>query len=81
MFKILVLFGVCLTAWFLFDRLVIEPSHMIRNAALAKVSKPRGYGGRSIRAQHQMFNSESLNPSSNQKALYDAFGKRFFNYE
>jgi len=82
MFQIIVLFGVCLTGWFLLDRIVIEPAHMIRQAANGRSRKgQRRREYEAVRISRQRYDSTSIEPAPNQKALYDAFGERFFKYE
>jgi hypothetical protein len=80
MFQIVVLFGVCLLGWFVLDRIVIEPSHMVRSATERSQSQRRRSRANDIRI-YQMYDSASIEPAKGQKALYDAFGKRFFDYE
>jgi len=79
MFSICVLFFVCLSFWFALDHYAIEPA--IRSAARRKHGKSvRGSPRREARV-YQVYDSECITPRREDKALYDAFGERFFNYE
>jgi len=80
MFQIIVLFGICLSGWFALDHFVIVPALKGRGSSGHSMPARRANVEREVRI-YQMYDSGDFEPKPSEKALYDAFGKRFFDYE